>query len=167
MTETRITDPRLSSAIARQRGEEPRAAPETTAGAAPMTDATMSMADGGPDDLPRTFRRERDAQREARDREARERAAAEQAYAPLPEPTYAEAPAMQAFGAPYSGPQASGIVTALEIPFGRLVAFFLKAVFAAIPAIILLGVFLWCGGQILTNYFPWLLKMKILITFPN
>ena len=97
----------------------------------------------------------------------RERAAAEQAYAPLPEPSYAEAPAMQPFGAPYPAPQASGIVTALEIPFGRLVAFFLKAVFAAIPAIILLGIFLWCAGQILTNYFPWLLKMKILITFPN
>ena len=42
-----------------------------------MTDASMALADGGPDDLPRTFRRERDAQREAREREARERAAAE------------------------------------------------------------------------------------------
>ena len=45
--------------------------------------------------------------------------------------------------------------------------FFLKALFAAIPAIILLGIMLWVMGQVLTTYFPALLKMKILITFPN
>ena len=58
-------------------------------------------------------------------------------------------------------------MTALEIPFGRLVTFFLKALFAAIPALILLGIMLWGMGQVLTTYFPALLKMKILITFPN
>ncbi len=136
-----------------------------------MTDASMAMADGGPDDLPRTFRRERDAQREAREREARERAAAELAYAPLPEPAFSHEPSMQSFDAPYpvssgSGP-ASGVVSAIEIPFARLVAFFLKAIFAAIPAILVLGIILWAFGQLLSAYFPWLLKMKILITFPN
>jgi hypothetical protein len=132
-----------------------------------MTDASMAMADGGPDDLPRTFRRERDAQREAREREARERAAAELAYAPLPEPSFSHEPTMPAFEAPYPSHAVSGTVTALEIPFRRLVTFFMKAVFAAIPAILLLGIILWVFGQFLSAYFPWLLKMKILITFPN
>jgi hypothetical protein len=137
-------------------------------GAAQMTtDAHMAMADGGPDDLPRTFRRERDAQREARDREARERAAAEQAFAPPPEPSYGPDTSLQSFGADYPPPMQSGVVTALEIPFVRLMMFFIKAVFAAIPALIILGVMLWTMGQVLTNYFPWLLKMKILMTFPN
>ena len=132
-----------------------------------MTDAHMAMADGGPDDLPRTFRRERDAQREAREREARERAAVDHAFAPPPEAAYAPDTAHNTYGAAYPPPVASGVVTAFEIPFGRLVAFFLKALFAAIPAIILLGIMLWVMGQVLTTYFPALLKMKILITFPN
>lgn len=133
-----------------------------------MTDAHMAMADGGPDDLPRTFRRERDAQREAREREARERAAMDQAFAPPAEPTYVPAPVADTYpSGNYPPPVAAGVVTALEIPFGRLMLFFLKALFAAIPAIILLGILLWGMGQVLTTYFPALLKMKILITFPN
>lgn len=134
-----------------------------------MTDVHMAMADDGHDDLPRTFRRERDAQREAR-----ERAASEHSFAPAPEPGYAAssgfdqpAPLDRPFPASYPPPVASGVVTAFEIPFGRLMLFFLKALFAAIPAIILLGILLWGMGQVLTTYFPALLKMKILITFPN
>jgi hypothetical protein len=128
----------------------------------------MAMVDGGPDDLPRTFRRERDAQREAREREARERAAVDQAFAPPPASMYPqEAPIAPDYAASYPPPMTTGVVTALEIPFGRLVAFFLKALFAALPAIILLGIMLWGMGQLLTMYFPALLKMKILITFPN
>ncbi len=133
-----------------------------------MTDAHLAMADGGPDDLPRTFRRERDAQREAREREARERAAVDHAFATPAEPAYVPEPPLDGYQpASYPPPVASGVVTALEIPFGRLVLFFLKALFAAIPAIILLGIMLWGMGQVLTTYFPALLKMKILITFPN
>lgn len=132
-----------------------------------MSDAHMAMADGGPDDLPRTFRRERDAQREAREREARERAAVDQAFAPPPEPAYAPDMFRDGYDASYPPLIASGVVTSLEVPFGRLVLFFLKALFAAIPAIILLGIMLWTMGQLLTTYFPALLKMKILITFPN
>ncbi len=128
-----------------------------------MTDIHISAADGGPDDLPRTFRRERDAQRDARDREVRERAnAAEQAYAPEP--------AMAAFAPEahdYGIERPSGVVTHIDVPFMRLVAFFIKAVFAAVPALIILGLMLWGMGQALTAYAPWLLKMKILITFPN
>jgi hypothetical protein len=169
MTGPRITDPRLSSAIARQRGEEPEApveagVQETQSGERPMTEARMAMADGGPDDLPRTFRRER----EAREREARERAAVEQAFAPPPEPAYGPEPGLDNYGAqPFGVPYYAGVVTALKIPFVQLMKFFVKAVFAAIPALIILGIMLWVMGQVLTNYFPALLKMKILITFPN
>jgi hypothetical protein len=129
----------------------------------------MAMADGGPDDLPRTFRRERDAQREAREREQRERAAAEQAFAPsLPEPSYGPDQGLDAFdGQPYAAPYDAGVVKRLKIPFFGLMLFFIKAVFAAIPALVLLGIMLWGAGQILTTFFPALLKMKILITFPN
>jgi hypothetical protein len=45
--------------------------------------------------------------------------------------------------------------------------FFLKAVFAAIPAMIVLIGLLWLGGQALEAALPELLKAKILITFPN
>ena len=130
-----------------------------------MTDTHMAMVDDGHDDLPRTFRRERDAQREARERAADRRSS--RIRAP-PEPTYVQDPPVEPyFATAYPPPVASGVVTALEIPFGRLVAFFLKALFAAIPALILLGIMLWAMGQVLTTYFPALLKMKILITFPN
>jgi hypothetical protein len=147
-----------------------------------MTDIHYSMAgDGGPDDLPRTFRREREArEREAREREARERellerelreqeardreaamAAAAQA-API-EPlavdarNYAAAP-VESFPA---------AVRSLDVPFLHLVAFFFKAVFAAIPALLLLAVLLWGFGHLLQVYFPSLVKMQILIWFPN
>ncbi len=128
----------------------------------------MAMADGGPDDLPRTFRRERDAQREQREREQRERAAVDQAFAPPPEPGFVETAGLEPYGGqPFGTPYESGVVTAIKVPFFRLMMFFIKAVLAAIPALILLGILLWGAGQILTAYFPALLKMKILITFPN
>lgn len=126
-----------------------------------MSDRNLSMAsDGGPDDLPRTFRREREAkEREAREREARERDKpfiADPAFDPAADP-----------GLAFRDEPQAAVVTALNVPFFRLMAFFVKAVFAAIPALIILGVLLWGVGQLLTSYFPWLLKMKILITFPN
>lgn len=127
-----------------------------------MTNAHISAADGGPDDIPRTFRREREAQREAREREMQQRAEQE-AYAPEPAMA-AYAPEVRDYGIE---PSASGVVTRIDVPFLSLMAFFIKAVFAAIPALIILAVMLWGMGQALTNYAPWLLKMKILITFPN
>jgi hypothetical protein len=45
--------------------------------------------------------------------------------------------------------------------------FFIKAVFAAIPALLLLTVLLWLFGQGLQSAFPQLLKMKILIYVPQ
>ena len=53
------------------------------------------------------------------------------------------------------------------MPFGHLVAFFFKAAFAALPALIALAVVLWGIGEILQRYFPWLVKMRILIQFPG
>jgi hypothetical protein len=130
-----------------------------------MSEPQLSLtADADFDDLPRTVRRERDARaREAREREARERDA-----------TLTAAPPPRYLGRdePYARPAMSdepipAAVTRFDVPFMRLVMFFLKAVLAAIPALILLGALLWFAGHILQTQFPELIKMKILITFPN
>lgn len=131
-------------------------------------------ADEGLDDLPRTFRREREArEREAREREAREREAQGR-----------EEPSMSArsddeFGVPFSASHdytaaatysvepVPAAVKRFDVPFVTLSLFFLKAVVAAIPALILLGVILWVAGDILQAYFPWLIKMQIFIHFPE
>jgi hypothetical protein len=117
-----------------------------------MSEPTFAMA--ADDDLPRTFRREREArEREAREREARQRMAPSvpsidgEAYSILPAP--------------------AATVTALEIPFLRLAMFFIKAVFAAIPALIVLTILLWLFGHALQSYFPQLLKLKILLYVPQ
>ncbi len=128
-------------------------------------------ADGGPDDLPRTFRRERDArEREAREREqaerqVRERQARERALADAA-PHYTghhHYPADSYGGAQAPAP---GVVSRLDIPFFHLMGFFIKAVLAGIPALILLGALLWGASHVLQVYFPQLVKMQILILFP-
>ncbi len=111
------------------------------------------------DDLPRTFRREREArERQALERDApavlRKGAAASQRAAP--DPVAANAL-----------PGESVTVTRFDVPFGHLARFFVKAVFAALPALLLLTVMLWGVGEMLQRYFPWLLKMRILIQFPG
>ena len=64
-------------------------------------------------------------------------------------------------------PPGDGVtVDRIEVPFFRLVMFFLKCAFAAIPALILLGFFMFAIGQAAQMMFPWLVKMRILITFP-
>jgi hypothetical protein len=115
-----------------------------------MSEPTFSMT--ADDDLPRTIRRERDArEREARERQAREREAA----------TAVPAPSIEregAYGALTSPP---ATVTDIDVPFLGLMTFFIKAVFAAIPALIMLTALLWLFGQGLQTFFPQLLKMKI------
>ena len=54
-----------------------------------------------------------------------------------------------------------------EVPFGHLMMFFIKAVFAAIPALIILTALLWLGGNVLKAFYPELIHMQILVTFPN
>jgi len=115
-----------------------------------MAEPTFSMT--ADDDLPRTIRREREArEREARERETR---------------ASSSVPAVERDG-PYELPPPAATITAIDIPFGRLMAFFLKAVFAAIPALIVLTVLLWLFGQGLQTFFPQLLKLKILIYMPQ
>ena len=110
------------------------------------------------DDLPRTIRRERDArEREAREREARERQAREREAAGPPPVPQIEREGSYAMSAPAPG----STVTDIDVPFFRLVTFFIKAVFAAIPALIMLTALLWLFGQGLQSFFPQLLKMKI------
>lgn len=114
-----------------------------------MPEPRFAAAD---DDLPRTLRRER----EARAREGR----------------LHQSPGL---GHEFSqdsaiyedhGPEAR-TVERLQIPFLHLMAFSFKAMFAAIPAIIVLTVLLWLGGQALSMFFPQLGKMQILIHFPK
>ena len=131
------------------------------------------VADGGPDDLPRTLRREREArEREAREREAVERAQAEREQLSMGPAPRAAPHADEIYAVPQSYPSPveaamPATVTRIEVPFLHLVAFFFKAMLAAIPALLLLGVLLWGAGHLLQTYFPWLVKAQILIHFPN
>ncbi len=104
-------------------------------------------ADGGPDDLPRTLRRERE--RQARERDSSPGGAG---FPPAEATTYQPVRAA---------------VTRFDVPFLRLMFFFFKAVFAMVPALLLLGAILWSLGHLLQKIFPQLVKMQILIWFPN
>lgn len=126
------------------------------------------FSDESSDDLPRTFRREKEARaREAREREAKERAAApslstgsDDYCGPRPQfyPSADIEPRSEAHPAPAT-------VHRFDVPFVHLVTFLLKAVLAGIPALILLGVILWFTGGLVQSLFPALIKMKILIGF--
>lgn len=129
-----------------------------------MTDANFPLtADSDFDDLPRTLRREKEARaREARERETRERGM---------DSILGDPPSYLARGrsAPpiYGDDPIPASVQRFDVPFLRLVTFFLKAVLAAIPALFLLGVILYFAGKGLEAYFPELVRMKIMITFPG
>lgn len=123
-----------------------------------MAEPKFAAAD---DDLPRTLRRERDAQREAREREQREREAQMQGPAD-PGPSYA----YQEYGG-YGGPHPPGVVNRFEVPFGHLVLFFLKAVVAGIPALLLLTALLYAGGQALKAFLPGFRHFEIVVRTPE
>ncbi len=131
------------------------------------------LGDEQNDDLPRTFRREKEARaREARERAAQERAAAPSLPAGTPSNGYGSAPAPRVDADPDYAPALVDMpypasVQRFDVPFLHLVTFFLKAVLAAIPALILLTVILWFAGAALQSLFPELVKMKILISLPN
>lgn len=147
-----------------------------------MSDLNYPLAaDGGPDDLPRTLRRERDArEREARERLAKERealAATSTIGGPSITNSSMGGPGMAGAGMadPYAMAEPTyghaeplpSVVRRIDVPFVQLVTFFLKAVFAMVPAILVLGIILWGIGQMLQTFFPQLVKMQILIWFPN
>lgn len=130
-----------------------------------MADIEYStLRDGDPDDLPKTLRRERDAQA----RKAREQAWQEQ------EVREGQAPDVGPLSATYSGSAIPSlqetpaiVITDFKVSIWRLALFFIKCVFAAIPALILLAALLYAAGEILQTLFPWLVKMQILIHFPT
>lgn len=137
-----------------------------------MSDQYPPLTDTS-DDLPRTLRRER----ESRERAAREMLARGQAPgAPggLAWDRGGQQPATQPsiYGGhehDYDQPSRdldAATVTRIKVPFFSLMGFFIKAVFAAIPALIILIAMLWGLGTALQTYFPQLIKMKILISFP-
>lgn len=75
-----------------------------------------------------------------------------------------DAPAI--FRPRHSGGEATA-VSRFDVPFTHLMAFSVKAVVAAIPALVLLTAILWLGGALLKAFFPELVHMQILITFPD
>src|SRR4051812_31817666 len=106
-----------------------------------MPEPTFSMT--ADDDLPRTIRRER---------EARERQAA------------ASVPVLQGEGeGEFEVRAPAATVVDFDVPLSKLAMFFVRAVFAAIPALLVLMALLWVLGHTLQTFFPQLLKMKILI----
>lgn len=132
----------------------------------PLTDTS--------DDLPRTLRRERESrERAAREMQARsaqsgERTAWDRGAAG--NSPVAQASIYAAEPAPSYEPEAfetkAATVTRFKVPFFSLMGFFIKCVFAAIPALIILIAMLYGLGIALQTYFPQLIKMKILISFP-
>ncbi len=138
------------------------------------------MSDGSMDDLPRTLRRER----ELRERTLREQQTREQGRPGLGEAgSWRDEPRASASGydftrqepsRPYDAPRvvpadelAEVAVRRLSVPFLSLMSFFIKAVFAAVPALLILLAMLYGLGMVLETYFPWIIKMKILVSFPQ
>ena len=118
------------------------------------------MADEGSDDLPRTLRRER----EARERAAREKEAKARAATLTHDFGASEARGERSVQVDsYSGT----VVNRFDVPFGHLMMFFIKAVFAAIPALIVLSALLWIGGNLVKAVYPELIEMQVLVTFPK
>jgi hypothetical protein len=117
-------------------------------------------ADEGSDDLPRTLRREREARERAkREKEAKARAATL---------THDFGASDVRHGEMLSADAGSGVsVNRFDVSFGHLMMFSIKAVLAAVPAMILLGVLLWFAGALLKTYYPELVHMQIHISFPN
>jgi hypothetical protein len=136
-----------------------------------MSDVNFPLtADADFDDLPRTVRREKEARaREAR--EARERARRDRDERRL-EPAFGDLPSCLSRDRPapppvYGDEPVAAAVRRFDVPFLHLMAFFLKAVVAAIPALMLLGVILYFAGKGLEAYFPEFVRMKIMIMFPG
>ncbi len=114
------------------------------------------------DDLPRTLRREREARERAkREEDARKR------NATLTHDYDANHASLAADLPAHARGAAAGVVTGFEVPFFHLMRFFIKAVFAAIPALIILAVMLWFAGAALKSLYPGLVHTEILIRVPR
>ena len=128
-----------------------------------MAEPKFSSVADADDDLPRTLRREREAQaRRAREHEL------DAPQGPAASSMAADAPPFDDENYGYDDIEpAPATVTRLYIPFLHLMLFFLKAVIAGIPALVLLVGILWLFGEVMTATFPELIKMQILIRMPN
>jgi hypothetical protein len=132
-----------------------------------VTNSHFSLtADDGIDDLPRTLRREREARERAKreEEERKRRATLTHDFEPGP-------PAAAHSGYPGPGPAehdaVPAVVTRFDVPFVRLMTFFIKAVFAAIPALIILGALLWLAGDVLKGMYPGLINTEVIIRVPR
>ncbi len=114
------------------------------------------------DDLPRTLRRER----EARERAGLVGSGHTGGLPPLGAAGHAPSAYIPEQSASDGIVMSGTTVTDVRIPFFRLMMFCFKLVFAAIPALILLTAILWLAGHALMTFFPWLVKMQILIKVP-
>ena len=138
-----------------------------------MSDGKYQPLTGEMDDLPRTLRREREKlERAAREQMPAERTSWDRGQGPSAQAPFGAAEAANAFpyenGYPAPGSDVSKTtVTRFRVPFFSLMGFFIKAVFAAIPALLILIAMLYGLGLALQQYFPQLIKMKILISFPG
>ncbi len=129
-----------------------------------MTDTSFSSSDN--DDLPRTVKQQKEAAR------AKARDYRDATYAPPPKTPMAALDndlRGSDYALPASPPGEYPLTTVarFETPFLHMVVFFLKAVLAAIPALLLLTLILWGFGQVAKHYMPWLVQTEILIKFPK
>jgi hypothetical protein len=131
----------------------------------PLEDAMAEPRFGGDDDLPRTLRRAR----EERDRELRDREASSPPpwTGPSPDDMPPHYDMRGSAPMPMARPPGPVAVDRLQIPFLHLAGFFLKAVIAAIPALILLTMLLFAGGQVLKAFFPGLRHFEIVVRSPD
>ncbi|MFM2421975.1 MAG: hypothetical protein RL291_505 [Pseudomonadota bacterium] len=114
------------------------------------------------EDLPRTLIREKAARQAAfADGTAAQRG---QSFDPPPQGRAGAQPAYAADDG-YPGELPPVAVQRFEVPFFRLAWFMIKCVLAGIPALLLLFVILWGMGQAIQKFLPWLVKMRILISF--
>jgi hypothetical protein len=128
-----------------------------------VADTNFAMM-GEADDLPRTLRREKEARERAkREEEARKRNATLTHDYDANQRAAVEDRAAR--GAEFA--TAGGIVTGFDVPFFKLMQFFIKAVFAAIPALIILGVMLWFAGAALKSAYPGLVHTEVVIRVPR
>lgn len=137
-----------------------------------MNDGKYQPLADSTDDLPRTLRRAREQQ--AREQQSRENGLQASSWdrgqqSVAAASTYGASEAAGSYDQAYGSPRGDGPVTVqnFKVPFLSLMGFFIKAVFAAVPAILILVAMLYGLGLALQTYFPQLIKMKILISFPG
>lgn len=130
-----------------------------------MADTNFAMM-GEADDLPRTLRREKEARERAkREDEARKRSATLTHDYDARERATSAGSERGGYAADLAG--GGGVVTGFDVPFLHLVRFFIKAVFAAVPALIILGVMLWFAGAALKSAYPGLVHTEVVIRVPR